>query len=503
MGLEEVLQEKFYTKSEGLTFDDVLILPNDSSVIPAQVQTSSRLTRKIKLNIPIVSAAMDTVTDSNMAIAIAQMGGIGIIHRNLTPDSQAEEVRKVKRFENIVITKPISLTPEKTIRDAKEAMAQYRISGIPIVDGNNLLMGIVTRRDLNFFDPVKHGATPLREVMTPRDEVVTYQGLVDLKKAGEVMRDNRVEKLPIVDQDNRLTGLITLKDITKIAEHPGATKDELGRLRVGAGVGVGEAEMIRIEKLIEAGADVLVVDTAHGHSVKVLDMVRRIKKLRPDQQVIGGNIATAAAAKALIEAGVDAVKVGIGPGSICTTRVVAGVGVPQITAVMDVFSETRKSDVPLIADGGVKFSGDIAKAIAAGADTVMIGNLFAGTTESPGEFVIFKGRRYKSYRGMGSLGAMVEGSKSRYFQDDYEPEKLVPEGIEGRVPYKGDLRDVIYQLVGGLRSAMGYTGSAGIPEFKERARFMRITNAGLRESHPHDVTITREAPNYMVESQDS
>ncbi len=503
MNIDEVYKDKFYTSVEGLTFDDVLIIPNKSDVVPADVDTSSYLTKNIKLKIPVVSAAMDTVTNANLAIAIGQFGGIGIIHRNFNIDAQAEEVKKVKRFENIIISNPIVLTLDKKIKDVRDVMKQYRISGIPIVNENNELMGIITRRDLDFFEAEENGNKPIKEIMTPRKYLITYEGEVDLKKASEIMRENRVEKLPIVNKENKITGLITLKDITKIFEFPDATKDERGRLRVGAAVGTGELEMERVRRLIKSDVDVIVVDTAHGTQKKVLDMVKFLRKEYPGQNIIAGNIATAEAAEDLINAGVDAVKVGIGPGSICTTRVVAGIGVPQITAIMDVFSVTKKFGIPLIADGGIKFSGDIAKAIAAGADSVMIGNLLAGTTESPGEFVIYKGRRYKTYRGMGSLGAMIDGSKSRYFQDEYETDKLVPEGIEGRVPYKGDLKDVVYQLIGGLKSSMGYSGAQTIEEFKTKTRFIKISGASLKESHPHDVIITKEAPNYMLDSDDS
>jgi len=494
--------EKFYDKIEGLTFDDVLIVPNRTDVLPSETNTTTLLTSKIRLKIPIVSAAMDTVTDANMAIAIAQLGGIGIIHRNYTIERQSEEVKKVKRFENIVINNPIVLNMNKKIKDVKDIMKQYSISGIPIVNDNNELVGIVTRRDLDFVDADKNLNKSVKDIMTPRNELITYNGDVDLKKASEIMRENRVEKLPIVDKNNKITGLITLKDITKISEFPDATKDEKGRLRVGAALGTSEMDFERAQQLVKEEVDVIVVDTAHGHSKKVMDMVKKIKKNFPEIDLIAGNIATAEAAKDLIQCGIDAVKVGIGPGSICTTRVVAGIGIPQITAILEVYSITKDYKIPLIADGGIKFSGDIAKAIAAGADAVMIGNLLAGTTESPGEFVIYKGRRYKSYRGMGSLSAMQEGSKSRYFQDDYEPEKLVPEGIEGRVPFKGDLKDVIYQLTGGLKSAMGYCGCRNIEEFKQKTKFIKITGASLKESHPHDVIITKEAPNYMVDSEE-
>lgn len=503
MSAHESYKDKFFTETEGLTFDDVLILPNRSSVVPNQTNTETYLTKNIKLRIPVVSAAMDTVTDANMAIALAQLGGIGIVNRNFTIDAQVDEVKKVKRFENIVISNPIVLEMDKKVKDARELMKEYGISGIPIVNEQKELMGIITRRDMDFIDLDKNLNKPVKDVMTPRKELITYEGEIDLKKAGEIMRNNRVEKLPIVNKENKITGLITLKDITKIAEFPNATKDEKGRLRAGASIGNGPTDVERLDKLVSAGVDVIVVDTAHGQQAKVLDMIRLIRKKYPNLDIVGGNIATAQAVEDLIDAGVDAVKVGIGPGSICTTRVVAGIGVPQITAILEAASVTKKRGITLIADGGIKFSGDIAKAIAAGADTVMLGNLLAGTTESPGEFVIYKGRRYKSYRGMGSLSAMKEGSKSRYFQDDFEPEKLVPEGIEGRVPYKGDLKDVIYQLVGGLRSAMGYCGAPDIPSFKANTRFIKISGASLKESHPHDVIITKEAPNYMVDSEES
>ncbi len=501
MNIHEYSEQKFYVGGTGLTFDDVLILPNRSDFIPNEVDTSTYLTQNIRLNVPVLSAAMDTVTDSRLAIAIAQLGGMGIIHKNFTIDQQVNEVRKVKRFENIIIEKPYVIRLNQKILDAKELMLEHKVSGIPVVDEKNLLQGIVTRRDLEFFDVQKDGSKQISKAMTPMAKLVTYikQDKVDLKEAAGMMRQNRVEKLPITDSEGYLLGLITLKDITKIAEHPRATKDKLGRLRVGAAVSTGAGEKQRVEKLIGAGVDVVVVDTAHGHSKKVIEMVEYIRSKYPNQNIIAGNIATGEAALALIKAGANAVKVGIGPGSICTTRVVAGVGVPQISAIMDVYVVAREHSIPVIADGGIKYSGDIAKAIAAGANVVMLGNLFAGTTESPGEFIIYQGRRFKAYRGMGSLGAMVKGSKSRYFQDDYEPEKLVPEGIEGRVPYKGDLKDVLYQLVGGLRSSMGYCGASTLFEFKNRSKFVRITQASLVESHPHDVVITKESPNYTME----
>lgn len=502
MTAQEYFNEKFHKGIDGLTFDDVLILPGKSDVIPAQAETSTMLTRNISMNIPLVSAAMDTVTDSRLAIALAQLGGMGIIHRNFTVDRQAEEVRKVKRFENIFITNPITVASDKTIREVQSLMKQYSISGIPVVDPAGKLTGMITRRDLSFFDTETGRKKTVSDAMTQRKNLIVYTGEVDLQKADSTMRENRVEKLPVVDKNDKLLGLITLKDLTTIANFPNATKDQQGRLRVGAAVGTGEAEFERVKKLVEAGVDVVVVDTAHGHQARVQEMVKAVRAMYPSQNIIGGNIATAEAASDLIKSGVDAVKVGIGPGSICTTRVVAGIGVPQVSAIMEVFTAAHKHDVPIIADGGVKYSGDLAKAIVAGADCVMIGNLFAGTTESPGEFVIYKGRRYKTYRGMGSIGAMSEGSRNRYFQDEYAPDKLVPEGIEGRIAYKGDLKDVVYQLIGGLKASMGYAGAPTISEFKSRAKFIRITNASLRESHPHDVVITKEAPNYTVDTDD-
>jgi len=501
MEKSDFINEKFYNSEEALTFDDVLIVPGKSEVLPAEVETSTYLTPNIRLRAPILSAAMDTVTDSRLAIAIAQLGGIGIIHRNFNIEQQVEEVKKVKRFENIFINNPISLFADKTIKDAKGLMKEYNISGIPVVDKSGMLEGIVTRRDLSFFDTEINDSAKITEIMTPRNKLVVSESPVDLREAGDIMRKNRVEKLPIVDKSGKLVGMVTLKDITKIAKFPEATKDEKGRLRIGAALGTSKEDIERANRLIEAEVDVIVVDTAHGHSKKVL--VRLIRSEYPNQDIIGGNIATSEGAADLIKAGVNAVKVGIGPGSICTTRVIAGVGVPQISAIMDVYSVAHNHGIPIIADGGIKFSGDIAKAIAAGADTVMIGNLFAGTTESPGEFIIYKGRRYKAHRGMGSLGAMIEGSRNRYFQDDYEPEKLVPEGIEGRVAYKGDLKDVFYQLVGGLRASMGYAGAATIARFKAKAKFVKISFASLKESHPHDVIITKESPNYTVDSDNS
>jgi IMP dehydrogenase len=482
------LDRKF--AKEGLTFDDVLLVPAESHVLPNDVSTRTRLTRSIELSIPIVSAAMDTVTEARLAIALAREGGIGVLHRNLSIEDQVAEVDKVKRSESGMIVEPVTLPPEALVREALELMARYKVSGVPITDENGVLVGILTNRDLRFEDDV---AQPVSALMTARNLVTAPVGTT-LAEAEDILHRNKIEKLPVVDTDGKLRGLITVKDIQKKLQYPQATKDERGRLRVGAAVGVGPDAVERAQALVAAGVDVLVVDTAHGHSVGVLEMVRKIKGA-VSVDVIAGNIATGEAARALIDAGVDAVKAGIGGGSICTTRIVAGVGVPQVTAVYDVAQE---SDLPVIADGGLTSSGDIAKAIAAGADVVMVGSMLAGTDEAPGEVIVQSGDRFKEYRGMGSLGAMrARGySKDRYFQNDVEDvDKLVPEGIEGRVPYKGPLAPIVHQLVGGLRQAMGYCGAATIEEMKN-ARFVRITGAGLRESHPHDVTITKEAPNY-------
>ena len=475
---------------EGLTFDDVLLVPAESRVLPNDVSTRTRLTRTIELAIPVVSAAMDTVTEARLAIALAREGGIGIVHRNLSIEDQVAEVDKVKRSESGMIVEPVTLPPHALVRDALELMARYKVSGVPITDGEGVLVGILTNRDLRFEVDVEQ---PVSALMTATNLVTAPVGTT-LAEAEEILHRNKIEKLPVVDADGVLRGLITVKDIQKKIQHPQATKDDRGRLCVGAAVGVGPDAVERAEALVAAGVDLLVVDTAHGHSQGVVDMVSRIKS-RVFVEVIAGNIATADAARALVDAGADAVKCGIGPGSICTTRVVAGVGVPQITAIYDVASAV---EVPVIADGGMTTSGDIAKAIAAGADTVMLGSLLAGTDEAPGEVILVQGERFKEYRGMGSLGAMRARSfsKDRYFQGDVEDvEKLVPEGIEGRVAYKGALAPIVYQLVGGLRQAMGYCGAATTAEMKE-AQFIRITGAGLRESHPHDVTITKEAPNY-------
>jgi IMP dehydrogenase len=478
---------------EGLTFDDVLLVPAESHVLPNDVSTRARLTRSIELAIPIVSAAMDTVSEARLAIALARAGGIGILHRNLPIEAQVSEVDKVKRSESGMIVEPVTLPPDALVREAVELMAHYKVSGVPITDGENVLVGILTNRDLRFESDLEQ---PVSALMTSRNLVTAPVGTT-LAEAEEILHRYKIEKLPVVDADGRLCGLITVKDIQKKIEFPEATKDEQGRLRVGAAVGVGPDARERAQALVEAGADVIVVDTAHGHSAGVIEMVRRIKD-SVSVEVVAGNIATAEATEALIDAGADAVKAGIGPGSICTTRIVAGVGVPQVTAVFDCAAAAAPHGVPVIADGGITSSGDIAKAIAAGADAVMLGSMLAGTDEAPGEVIVVQGERFKEYRAMGSLGAMRARSfsKDRYFQGDVEDvEKLVPEGIEGRVSYKGALAPIVYQLIGGLRASMGYCGAATIAEMK-LARFVRITGAGLRESHPHDVTITKEAPNY-------
>ncbi len=482
-----------------LTFDDVLLRPGASEVMPSQVDVSAQVTRSIRLNIPILSAAMDTVTEAKLAIAMAQAGGIGVVHRNMEPEAQAEEVRLVKKFESGMVVDPVTITPEATLAEAFALMKQHRISGIPVVErvrnggGKGRLAGILTNRDVRF---ATNPNQPVSELMT-KDNLVTVRKGVDREEAKRLLHQHRIEKLIVVDDDYRCIGLITVKDIEKAEQYPDACKDEQGRLRVAAATTVGEDGFRRSEALIDAGVDLLVVDTAHGHSVRVLEAVSRIKRLSNAVQVLAGNIATGEGAKALIDAGADAIKVGIGPGSICTTRIVAGVGVPQLTAVMEAADEAVKSGIPVIADGGIKYSGDMAKALAAGAHCVMIGSLLAGTDESPGDVYLYQGRSYKSYRGMGSIGAMARGSADRYFQQEVNDQlKLVPEGIEGQVPYKGSLSSVLHQLVGGLRAAMGYTGARSIEDLHAKAQFIRITTAGLRESHTHDVTITRESPNY-------
>ena len=476
----------------GLTFDDVLLRPAQSDVLPSMANTQTRLTRSIGLNIPVLSSAMDTVTEADMAIAMAQLGGIGVLHRNLDVEQQCAAVRAVKRFESGMVVNPITIAPDAALGDAKALMEQHRISGIPVTDAGGKLVGILTNRDVRF---AENPAQPVRELMTT-DDLATVPLGTSQDEARRLLHARRIEKLLVVDGDYKCIGLITVKDIEKAVNYPDATKDEAGRLRVAAATTVGDAGFERTSALVDAEVDVVVIDTAHGHNRDVARAVERVKALSNTVQVVAGNVATAEATRALIDAGADAVKVGIGPGSICTTRVVAGVGVPQLTAIMDSAEEAVKSDVPVIADGGLRTSGDAAKALAAGASTVMVGSMLAGTTESPGEVFLYQGRSYKAYRGMGSVGAMARGSADRYFQQDVSAMKLVPEGIEGQVPFKGPAGDVVHQLVGGIKAAMGYTGSATIDELKTRAQFVRITNAGLSESHVHDVAITREAPNY-------
>lgn len=479
---------------EALTFDDVLLVPGHSTVLPRDVDLKTPLTREITLNIPLLSAAMDTVTESRTAICLAQEGGIGIIHKNMSPEQQADEVRRVKKFESGIITSPITTHPNDTIRTVLELTQAHDISGVPVTEGDKLV-GIVTSRDLRFatrFDE------PVSQIMTPKERLVTVKEGAAREEVLRLLHEHRIEKIPVVDEHFGLKGLITVKDIQKSREHPLSLKDSKERLLVGAAVGVGQGTEERVERLVQSEVDVLVVDTAHGHSQGVLDRIRWVKKHYPDVQVIGGNIATGEAAKALVDAGADAVKVGIGPGSICTTRMIAGVGVPQVTAIDNVAQALAGTGVPLISDGGIRYSGDVAKAIAAGAHSVMMGSMLAGTDEAPGEVVLYQGRSYKTYRGMGSLGAMAEGSSDRYFQEGVQgPEKLVPEGVEGRVPYKGPMVNIIHQLTGGLRSAMGYTGCAELQALRTKATFVRITNAGIQESHVHDVAITKEAPNYQ------
>ncbi|MCW3077743.1 MAG: guaB [Bacteroidetes bacterium] len=479
--------------SEGLTYDDVLLVPDYSEILPKEASLASYFTKEIKLNTPIVSAAMDTVTEHKLAIAMAQEGGIGVLHKNMSIDDQAAQVRKVKRSESGMIVDPITLRESAVIEDALKIMGEHKIGGIPVVDKDNKLVGIVTNRDLRF---EKLMSKPVTNVMTPSSKVITAKQGITLKQAEEVLQNHKIEKLPIVDKNNKLVGLITYKDIIKIKVRPLACKDELGRLRVAAAVGVTADTMERVDALVAAGVDAIIIDTAHGHSKGVIEKLKEVKKKYKKLQVVVGNIATGKAALALVKAGADAVKVGIGPGSICTTRVIAGVGVPQLTAILEVANALQGTGVPLIADGGIRFTGDVVKALAAGAGTVMMGGMFAGTEESPGETIIFEGRKFKSYRGMGSLEAMQKGSKDRYFQSETDDiRKLVPEGISGRVPYKGSLSEIIYQIIGGVRAGMGYCGAKDIKAL-QMAKFIRITAAGVKESHPHDVVITREAPNY-------
>ncbi len=482
------MDEKF--SKEGLTFDDVLLVPQHSAVLPKDVKVNTRLTQKIKLNIPLMSAGMDTVTEARMAVAIAREGGIGIIHKNMSAQKQADMVDSVKRSDNGVITNPFSLRAEDTLQDAWNLTAKYHISGVPIVDKNNRLVGIITNRDMRF---EKDPSRPIGEVMT-KENLVTARVGTSLKEAQAILQKHRIEKLPLVDDESHLKGLITIKDIEKSIEYPLSARDEKGRLLVGAAVGITKDMLSRAEALLKAEADVLVVDTAHGHSQGVLEAVKNLKQTFPSCQVIAGNVCTPQAVEALIEAGADCIKVGIGPGAICTTRVIAGIGMPQLTAVYDCAKAAAKYNIPIIADGGIKFSGDIAKALAAGASVCMLGSLFAGTTESPGENIIYNGRAFKTYRGMGSSAAMKAGSSDRYFQDNSK--KLVPEGVEGRVPFRGPLADVVYQLIGGLRAAMGYCGAKDLQTFAQNSQFVRITHAGLIESHPHDIFITKEETNY-------
>jgi IMP dehydrogenase len=479
----------------GLTFDDVLLVPAASDILPDETDLSTQLTKEIRLNIPLLSAAMDTVTEAPAAIAMAQEGGIGVIHRNLTIAEQVAEVNKVKKSEAGLIVDPFTVQPDEMVEKAMDLMSHYRISGVPIVDDDNKLVGILTNRDLRFEkDPTKL----VREVMTSENLVTVPPGTT-LEQAKELLHKHRIEKLPVVDKNFRLTGLITIKDIEKARKYPNSCKDGMGRLRVGAAVGVGAGRDERVQALIDGGVDIIAVDTAHGHSKMVIDAVRAIKAQWPNVQLMAGNVATGAATKALIEAGADAIKVGVGPGSICTTRIVAGAGVPQITAVADAAEVADKYGIPVIADGGIKYSGDVSKAIAAGASVVMVGSLLAGTEESPGELILYQGRSYKVYRGMGSIGAMKKGSRDRYFQGIRDESELVPEGIEGRIPYRGQMASVIYQMTGGLKAGMGYTGCATIEDMRKNARFIRISPSGLRESHVHDVIITKEAPNYRVD----
>jgi IMP dehydrogenase len=488
-----IKESKFF--GEGLTFDDVLLVPAYSEVLPRDTQIETKFTRTIKLKVPIISAAMDTVTESAMAIAIAREGGIGVIHKNMSVDQQAAEVLKVKRSENGMIQKPITLTRDATVHDALKIMRERRIGGIPIVDSSNILLGIVTNRDLRFEN---NSSRPISEVMTSEDLIVTNNGS-DFDNAAEILREHRIEKLPVVNSENKLIGLITYRDIIKLTEFPNSCKDGFGRLRVAAAVGVTPDTMERISALVDANVDAIIIDTAHGHSKGVIEVVRMVKKKFSDVEIICGNIATGEAALALVEAGADAVKVGVGPGSICTTRIIAGVGVPQLSAVINVSNALKGTGVPVIADGGLRYTGDIVKALAGGGNSVMVGSMLAGTAESPGATFMYEGRRFKGYRGMGSIEAMENGSKDRYFQDaEDDLKKLVPEGISGRVPFKGSVQDVMYQIVGGLRAGLGYCGAKDLSDLQSDAQFIRITSASMKESHPHDVMISREAPNYSI-----
>ncbi len=480
---------------ESLTFDDVLLVPKYSEVVPAKVETHTKLTKNIKLNVPFLSAAMDTVTESEMAKAMAHEGGIGIIHKNLSIQDQAHEVEKVKKSESGIIYDPVVIGPEKKVKEAERLMREYRIGGLPVVDDNYRLIGIITNRDIRF---ERNSDIKVKNLMTPYEKLFVAVGRVSVEKAKDILHKNKIEKLPIIDEDRKLLGLITIKDIISVMEHPLAAKDNKGRLLVGAAIGTSDG-IERAEELIKAKVDILTLDSAHAHSKNMIDLLKKLKNKHPEIPVIVGNLATTEAAEDLIKAGADALKVGIGPGSICTTRIIAGIGVPQLTAVIDVAKVAKKYDIPIISDGGIRFSGDIVKALAAGASTVMMGSIFAGTEEAPGEVIIYHGRKFKTYRGMGSLGAMKKGSKDRYFQENVQDiEKLVPEGVEAMVPYKGNISETIQQLVGGLRSGMGYVGARNIKELQQRAEFIKITSAGFSESHPHDVTITKESPNYNI-----
>jgi len=476
---------------EALTFDDVLLVPRYSEVIPSEVDVNTRLTKQIGLKIPLISAAMDTVTEAELAKAIAREGGIGIIHKNMSIDEQVYQVKIVKRTENGIIDDPVTISPEISVGEAEKIMSEYKIGGLPVVDEEGRLLGLVTNRDIRFERNLKK---PVNELMTPFEKLIFAEEGISLEEARDILHKNKIEKLPIIKKNRILTGLITIKDIKSVVEHPNASRDKKGRLLVGAAVGTSDETFERVEKLINAGVDVIVVDTAHGHSKKVIDIVKMIKSKFHEIPVIAGNVATSEATEALIKVGADAVKVGIGPGSICTTRIVAGVGVPQLTAIFDCVEVAKKYDIPIIADGGIRFSGDIVKALAAGAESVMMGSIFAGTEEAPGEAILYQGRKYKAYRGMGSLGAMNKGSADRYFQKNYQ--KFIPEGVEGMVPYKGKVKDVVYQLIGGLKSGMGYIGAANLEQLREKAIFVKISSASIKENHPHDVIITKEPPNY-------
>ena len=479
---------------EGLTFDDVLLIPQKSEILPSQIDTKTKLTKDIELNIPLMSASMDTVTESKMAISMARQGGIGIIHKNMSIEEQASEVDRVKRSESGVIVDPFSLSKGHTIQDADDIMAKYKISGVPIVDENNILIGIITNRDIKFETDMSR---KIEEAMTTQEHLVTAKEGVTLEQAKDILGKHRIEKLPIVDDEGHLKGLITIKDIEKKIQYPNSAKDKRGRLLCGAGVGITGDLLERVDALYKAKVDIIVLDSAHGHTVNVINALKKVKAAYPDLPVIAGNVATAAGCEDLIKAGADCVKIGMGPGSICTTRVVAGIGVPQITAIMDCYEVAKKYDIPIIADGGIQYSGDIVKALAAGANVCMMGSMFAGTEESPGEIVLYRGRSYKTYRGMGSIAAMEDGSKDRYFQSGQK--KLVPEGVEGMVAYKGKAEDIVFQMIGGIRSGMGYCGAPTIEQLQANAEFVKITAASLKESHPHDITITKEAPNYSTQ----